>query len=472
MMIKRRHLVQLAGALMAGVHTLARAANIVAVRVWPAPDYTRITLESDQPLQYSQRAIQNPPRLAVDLTGVPLTPALRDLVAKVQANDPNIARIRVGQYTPELVRIVIDLKQPISPQVFSLPPVAAYRNRLVFDLFPSRPVDPLAQFIAERDTAAPAPTAPPPARPAAPQVRRGTPPDALGALIARRNGRTGPTHQLPELAALDAPPRRHSAPAPAEPAPSIEAPAVLTGRKTSRLIIVAIDPGHGGEDPGATGPAGTHEKDIVLRIGHLLRQRIDGTTVRGNPMRVFMTRDADFFVPLHVRVQKARRVQADLFVSIHADAFITPQARGSSVFALSSKGASSSAARWMANKENEADLVGGINVRSRDTLVQRALLDLSTTAQIRDSMVLGNSMLGEIGKINRLHKGKVEQAGFAVLKAPDIPSVLVETAFVSNPEEEARLRDPSYQARMADSLHRGIQDYFSRNPPLARSRTV
>jgi N-acetylmuramoyl-L-alanine amidase len=242
--------------------------------------------------------------------------------------------------------------------------------------------------------------------------------------------------------------------------------------KTDRLIIIALDPGHGGEDPGAVGPSGTREKDVVLKIAHLLKDRINASTINGNPMRAYLTRDADFFVPLHVRVQKARRVQADLFVSIHADAFITPTARGASVFALSQNGASSTAARWMADKENKADLIGGVNVKTQDVHVARAMLDMSTTAQINDSMKLGGALLGEIGGVGRLHKAHVEQAGFAVLKAPDIPSVLVETAFISNPEEEAKLRSDEYQEQLADALVRGIHRYFARNPPLARSRSM
>ena len=244
------------------------------------------------------------------------------------------------------------------------------------------------------------------------------------------------------------------------------------GRQTDRLIIVALDPGHGGEDPGAIGPGGTREKDVVLKVAHLLRERINASSVGGNPMRAYLTRDGDYFVPLGTRVEKARRVQADLFVSIHADAFTTPSARGASVFALSQSGASSTAARWLANKENQADLVGGLNVKSQDQHVQRALLDMSTTAQINDSLKLGSVLLGEIGGMARLHKPRVEQAGFAVLKAPDIPSVLVETAFISNPEEEAKLRSAAYQVQLADALMRGIQRYFAKNPPLARSRTV
>jgi N-acetylmuramoyl-L-alanine amidase len=241
---------------------------------------------------------------------------------------------------------------------------------------------------------------------------------------------------------------------------------------TDRLIIIALDPGHGGEDPGAIGPGGTQEKDVVLQLAFLLRERINAASVRGNPMRAYLTRDADFFVPLHVRVQKARRVQADLFISLHADAFFTPAPQGASVFALSQSGASSSAARWMAAKENKADVIGGINIKVKDAEVQSTLLDMSTTAQISDSLKLGSTLLGEMGRVGKLHKGSVEQAGFAVLKAPDIPSVLVEAAFISNPEEEKKLVSEDYQNQVADALMRGISAYFGRNPPLARSRTV
>jgi N-acetylmuramoyl-L-alanine amidase len=253
------------------------------------------------------------------------------------------------------------------------------------------------------------------------------------------------------------------APAPA-PAAGPKPPAAVV----DSLIVIALDPGHGGEDPGAVGPSGLKEKDVVLAVGLKLRERL-----QSNPnIRVLMTRDADFFVPLQDRVRKARRVQADLFVSIHADAFFTPQARGASVFVLSDGAATSAAARWMANKENAADMVGGVNVgvATKDTNVLRALLDMSTTAQIKDSLKLGGEVLGQIGKVGRLHKAKVEQAGFAVLKAPDIPSILVETAFISNPEEESKLRDPDYQDKLVDALASGIAKYFAKNPPMARKR--
>ena len=452
--------------LLLGTQQIARGATILAVRVWPAPEYSRVTIESDGALVAKQFFVTTPPRLAVDIEGIDLSPQLRELVAKVKPDDPNIAGIRVGQNAPGVVRLVVDLKQAAMPQVFTLPPVAAYQHRLVFDLYPAEPVDPLEALIAERLREAPAKPAPAPNPPltaaAAAAARPPAPPaehDPLGDLIAQRSQRPGPP-EPPPMVATKPPP---------EPARSGNR---ATTTQTDRIIIVALDPGHGGEDPGAIGPAGTREKDVVLRVAHMLRDRINATTVGGNPMRAYLTRDGDYFVPLATRVQKARRVQADLFVSIHADAFTVPTARGASVFALSQGGASSTAARWLANKENQADLVGGINVQSKDRQVQRALLDMSTTAQINDSLKLGTVLLGEIGNVGRLHKPRVEQAGFAVLKAPDIPSVLVETAFISNPEEEQRLRSSTYQEKLADALMRGIVRYFAKNPPLARSRSV
>jgi len=428
--------------LLLGSHQIAHGATIVAVRLWPAPEYTRLTIESDGML--TTRTTHTADRLQVDIDGLSLDPTLRELVAKVQANDPYIAGIRVLQHAANTVRLQVDLKQPVLPQTFHLPPVAAYRNRMVVDFFPPRPVDPLEALIAERLKDKERSGLPPIESPSRAAV------DPLDELIAQHIQRGG----------------RAPAAEVARPAPSPSA------SRTDRLIIVALDPGHGGEDPGAVGPGGTREKDVVLQVAHLLRDRINATSVKGNPMRAFLTRDADFFVPLHIRVDKARRVQADLFVSIHADAWMNPAARGASVFALSQTGASSSAARWMADKENKADLIGGVNIKTQDAHVMRAMLDMSTTAQINDSMKLGSALLGEIGNVGRLHKAQVEQAGFAVLKAPDIPSVLVETAFISNPEEEAKLRSVDYQDRLADALMRGIERYFSRNPPLARSRPL
>ncbi|MEZ2297187.1 N-acetylmuramoyl-L-alanine amidase [Variovorax sp. RCC_210] len=490
--LKRRVLLQGGSiALMLGVHQIARGASILAVRVWPAADYTRVTIESDARLNSQQLVVGSPPRLAVDIEGIDLNPELRELVGKIKPSDPYINGLRVGQYAPKVVRIVFDLKQAVVPQVFSLAPVAAYKHRLVLDLYPEQAIDPMEALIAERLRDAPRTTG---GNNNAPAVAGNTPQpspaptvDALGELMAQQSMRPGPPAPPPPVVSgpdraapalvvpAPVPPVVAAAPPrPVQPPPPVaRGGGTATASRTDRIIIVALDPGHGGEDPGATGPSGTREKDIVLQVAFRLRDRINAGSVNGNPMRAFLTRDADFFVPLGVRVQKARRVQADLFVSIHADAFTTPAARGASVFALSQSGASSSAARWMANKENDADKVGGVNVGGHEAQVQRALLDMSTTAQINDSLKLGGAMLGEIKGIGaRLHKGQVEQAGFAVLKAPDIPSVLVETAFISNPEEEANLRRVDYQENLADALMRGIQRYFAQNPPLARSRQL
>jgi N-acetylmuramoyl-L-alanine amidase len=441
-------------ALSLGASHMVRGATMMAVRIWPAADYTRVTLESDKPLQTRQSFIASPPRLAVDIEGMELNPALRELVGKVQASDPNIAGIRVGQYGPNVVRLVIDLKRPIAPQVFTLPPVASYAHRTVLDLYPAQAADPLEQLIQERTGTAVTSTVPTPVAPST---------DPLGELIAKQGQK--PPVPTPSTRKQDFEPT---------PSASIDRPdhPPRPVKSTDRLIVVAIDPGHGGEDPGAIGPGGTQEKDVVLKIAMRLRDRINAASVGGSPMRAFLTRDADYFVPLQVRVQKARRVQADLFLSIHADAFFTPQASGASVFALSQGAASSSAARWMAQKENKADLIGGLNLGAQDAQVQRALLDMSTTAQIKDSLQLGHHLLRQIGNVGRLHKPRVEQAGFAVLKAPDIPSVLVETAFISNPDEEEKLRSESYQQKLTDALMRGILQYFSRNPPLARNRSI
>ncbi|MDP2019213.1 N-acetylmuramoyl-L-alanine amidase [Hydrogenophaga sp.] len=479
--ISRRTLLR-SGALvlLLGVQHIARGASVLAVRIWPAEDYTRVTIESDGELKAQKFFVTEPPRMVVDIEGIDLLPGLRELVGKLKSDDPNLAGIRVAQNTSNVVRLVIDLKQAIKPQVFNLDPVAAYQHRLVLDLYPVNAPDPLEQLIAQRlkDLDAASERAArllglemgqvaggPNPNDRVSAGNSGTPPDdPLGALIAQRAkpGAPGAKPAAPTGDTGTAVAAGSASGSPAKQAPG----------KTERLIIVALDPGHGGEDPGAIGPGGTHEKKVVLQIAQKLRDRINDTRVNGNPMRAYMTRDKDFFVPLQVRVQKAQRVQADLFISLHADAFFTPRPQGASVYALSTKGASSAAARWMANKENAADEVGGLNVKAKDATVQRALLDMSTTAQINDSLKLGSAMLGHVKQVGKLHKPRVEQANFAVLRAPDIPSVLVETAFISNPDEEARLNDPKYQDDLADALLRGIVAYFSKNPPLARNRQI
>ena len=415
--VSRRVVLKSGATLLLSLFTsrFAHATEIAAVRVWPAADYTRVTLETDSKLKASHFLVKDPNRLVVDIEGVDLDAKLKSLVAKIQANDPYIAQVRVGQNRPGVVRMVFDLKAEIQPQVFTLEPVGEYRHRLVFDLYPATPIDPIAELLKKE-------------RPASPPLP--------------------PVATAPSSAATKTDPSQDEAPA------------------VTRMVTIALDPGHGGEDPGAVGRGGNFEKNVVLAIAQRLKAKIE----QQPNMRVMLTRDGDYFVPLHVRVQKARKVQADLFVSIHADAFIEPTARGSSVFALSEKGASSTAARWLANKENAADLIGGINIRSKNQQLASVLLDLSTTAQINDSLKLAKHVLGEIGSINKLHKGQVEQAGFAVLKAPDMPSILVETAFISNPDEEAKLTDDKYQDEMAEALMRGIRKYLHKHPTLNRGR--
>jgi N-acetylmuramoyl-L-alanine amidase len=378
--------------------------TVLGVRVWPAADYTRVTLECDQPLQYAHLLVKNPDRLVVDLEGVEFNSVLGSLPGKIADTDPYIKLIRAGRNRPGVVRLVIELKGEIRPQVFTLKPVGDYGHRLVLDLYPVETPDPLMALLRGDDKSE--------AKPEPVSVPKG---------------------ERPEV---------------------------------TRLVTVVLDPGHGGEDPGAVGRGGSYEKDVTLSIARRLKAKMDAEPA----MRSMLTRDGDFFIPLHQRVQKARRVQADLFVSVHADAFVKPTARGSSVFALSENGASSSAARWLAQKENAADLIGGVNFGVKDPHLARTLLDLSQTATINDSLKLGKDVLGELGRINTLHKGQVEQAGFAVLKAPDIPSILIETAFISNPEEEKRLTDDDYQDRMAEAILRGIKRYFAKHPPLAKSK--
>ncbi|MBU3544889.1 MAG: N-acetylmuramoyl-L-alanine amidase [Betaproteobacteria bacterium] len=408
---------------------IAWGAKILGVRIWPSDDYTRITLESDKPLPITQQILTNPDRLVVDVQGLELNPTLKDLVAKVKPNDPYVSQIRVGQFQPDVVRLVFDLKEPIKPQLYSLDPVAEYQYRMLFDLYPSTPPDPLMELVKSS------------ARKESALVKSNEEVDLIAQFATKKDKPSAPVAQaIPEV---------KEAPAPA---------------KYKRLITIAIDAGHGGEDPGAIGSMGSKEKHVVLSIAKRLRDKIEDESY----MRSFLTRDGDYFVPLHVRVQKARSVQADLFVSIHADAFIESHAKGASVFALSQMGASSTMARWMANKENASDLIGGINIKTQDRQVANLLLDMSTTAQIKDSLQVGNSILKQISGFAPLHKGKVEQASFAVLKAPDIPSILVETAFISNPQEEAKLNDNGYQDRIAEAILKGIKDYFSKNPPVAR----
>lgn len=434
----------LAGIRIAFVFLLVAAASahagivITSARVWPAADYTRVTLESASPVKYQFLAVKNPDRLVIDLEGVDVNAALEGLAAKVAANDPYIKLVRVARNKPGVVRVVLDLKGEVKPQMFTLPPYGEYGHRLVLDIYPLQPADPLMALLEKKEVTLP-------------------------------EGAKELAEKSPELA-IATTLESLASEKPAEAVKPVEKPARTEMRawkpEVSRLIIIAIDAGHGGEDPGAHGKNGSREKDVTLAIARRLKAQVDAEP----NMRGVLIRDGDFFIPLHGRVIKARNIKADLFVSIHADAFVKPDARGSSVFALSERGATSAAARWLAKKENEADLIGGVNIDVKDVYLKQTLLDLSQTATINDSLKLGKAVLGELGGINQLHKGSVEQAGFAVLKSPDIPSILVETAFISNPEEEQRLTDDDYQDKMAAAILGGIKRYFAKNPPLARSK--
>ncbi|TEA80072.1 N-acetylmuramoyl-L-alanine amidase [Allopusillimonas ginsengisoli] len=433
--VARRRVLVTAGSLLIipVIPSLAHAASIVAVRTWPADEYTRVTLELDKELKAEHFMLEGPDRLVLDIDGLSMSPAINELVSKIKPNDPYIRSVRVGQNRPGVLRLVLDLKQPVAPQVFTLKPIGEYKYRLVLDLYPKIAQDPLLAILNNAEE------------------------DPLAEVLENLAQNAPPSAPVPSVPGQQLPPIAKQPQAPAPLPPQIAQP-------RTQPLLIALDPGHGGEDPGAVGRNGTREKDVVLSIARRLKKLIDAQP----NMRAYLTRDNDYFVPLHVRVQKARRVKADLFISIHADAWIKPSARGASVFALSQNGATSAAARIMAKRENDADLIGGINLGSHDKQVAKVLLDLSTTAQINDSIQVGQRVLREIAKINSLHKKGVERAGFAVLKAPDIPSILVETAFISNPEEERRLRSPKYQGQMAEALLAGISGYFESSPALAR----
>jgi N-acetylmuramoyl-L-alanine amidase len=416
--------------------------DISSARVWPAQDYTRLTLESKQPIRYTMFTVKNPERLVIDLEEVELHGPLEKLAEKIGNDNPHIKNVRAARFKPGIVRLVLDLKIEVKPQLFSLKPVAEYGHRLVLDIYPAIPVDPLMALVNQPENR--------------PTEVSPTPEQKLPASTPIDN--TSPKHAK----AIEVQPEH------------LSAPSIRTDKSTekyipemsTRTLVIAIDAGHGGEDPGAHGHGGTLEKNVTLAIARKLKALVDNSS----GMRGVLIRDGDYFIPLGGRVAKARKVNSDLFISIHADAFIRPDARGSSVFALSEHGATSAAARWLAKNENEADLIGGVNIAVKDPFLARTLLDLSQTATINDSLKLGKHVLNELGSMNTLHRGFVEQAGFAVLKSPDIPSVLVETAFISNPSEESRLNDEDYQDKLAQSILGGIKDYFAQNPALSKQK--
>lgn len=398
-----------------------------AVRVGPTPDYTRITLESNQPLHYELSMLDNPSRVVIDLNNSILTPELSSLPQKINASDPFIQKVRIGQFKPQTIRLVFDLKINVVPRTFVIEPKENFGYRLVMDIYhPSK--------AAETDSDA-------------------KKLDKLFASLANKEVKTG--QKVPTISQsviqkpIPSPIAKHKKPAP------------------PRMIVVAIDAGHGGKDPGAVGYKGNYEKDITLSIARKLKEKID----KEPNMRAVLTRTGDYYLSLPQRRINARRANADLFVSIHADANPKSHARGSSVFTLSEHGATSTTASWLAKKENsvDGDLIGGIDITKKSIGMKELLLDLSLNATINDSVKLAEHVLKEIGDFNHLHKKNVEQAGFAVLKSPDIPSILVETAFLSNPGDEEKLISNHYQNKMADALLSGIKRYFSTNPALART---
>lgn len=405
----RRRLLNLAAAtLILSVSRVSMAGDsqIVAVRVWPSSTYTRITLETSDAVKFKPFSLANPDRLVIDLQGVTLNSVLKDIGGLINSADPYIKSARAGQFNPDTVRLVLELKTPVKPQIFTLAPVSEFKNRLVVDLYPVNAAaheDPLLSLLEDYNKG------------------------------------------------------------------KLEQPQAKTRNKSqqeaNRQVVIMLDPGHGGEDPGATGPTGHHEKDVVIKIARQLKQLIDADP----NMKVYMTREDDVFIPLGVRVAKARKLNADLFISIHADAFPNPSASGASVFALSEQGATSTAARFLAKTQNESDLIGGVKIgATKDRYLAHTLFDLTQTATINDSLKVGKSVLGQVGGLNRLHRGRVEQAGFAVLKAPDIPSILVETAFISNPDEEQRLISSDFQQKMAQAIYSGVKAYFAKGAVLAK----
>lgn len=470
---------------------LAQSPNAVtAARVWPAQDYTRITLESPQPFSYKMSLIQNPDRVVVDIENIDLNLVIKSLSDKILASDPYIKQIRVAKFQQNVVRLVVDLKTEAKPNAFTLMPTGDYKYRLVLDVHPIK--DPLMAMIAERDTTLNTTNSITPGSTSSTQTEI---PNEINQ--SQESGEnlsqpkiiveplpspveTGELNEFDSNKAASAKIDTKSPETKASELKNLEAKKQETNqnvspeasqakvKKSGRQIVIAIDAGHGGEDPGARGASGSREKDVTLMIAKKLKEKIDNEP----NMRGVLTRDSDFFIPLHGRVVKARNMQADLFVSIHADAFTNPAARGSSVFALSERGATSAGARYLAKKENESDLIGGVSLDDKDPVLARTLLDLSQTATINDSLKLGKAVLTQISAINTLHASRVEQAAFAVLKSPDIPSILVETAFISNPEEERRLNDPQYQDKLVTSILTGIKKYFSTNPALAKTKAA
>ncbi len=396
------------------------AKNLIeSARVWPAREYTRVTLESLKPISNDQMILKNPDRLVIDLHDIELNDDLKNLSTKILSSDPNIKQIRVAKFNSQVSRVVIELRAESKINIFSLKPAGSYKHRLVIDVYPR--VDELMALVQDKEK--------------------------KDITATKKEITLSPPSETKKEKAIQ------------------EAPSSQSNKIPTKKVVIAIDAGHGGEDSGARGASGSLEKNITLSIARKLKKEIDND----EQLRAVLTRDDDYFVPLHGRVIKARKLKADIFVSIHADAFTNPDAKGSSVFALSESGATSASARYLANKENESDLIGGVSLDDKDPMLAKTLLDLSQSATINDSVKLGNFVLDQLRDINDLHKSNVEQAGFAVLKSPDIPSILVETAFISNPKEEQILNSDEHQEILAKNILIGIKKYLSSNPNIAKN---
>ncbi|MCX7945641.1 MAG: N-acetylmuramoyl-L-alanine amidase [Hydrogenophilus sp.] len=452
--------------------------RFIAVRVWPSAEYTRVTLEVTQPLEYETRLLVDPLRLVVDLKNAQLDAILQRIGEKIPSYDPYIAGVRIGQFTPEIVRIVFDLKELVKPQLFTLDPVATYQHRLVIDLYPQTPRDPIEQLLAQLQQTLP-PSSPSSSPPTSSSSTPSSPPAASPSPV---------TPQPPQSSLSDSPsPPSSSAgtaasspqpSAPASSSPLISSPnnrpaspeaspssSASTAQRSGKPYVIVLDPGHGGEDPGAIGRLGTREKEVVLAVAQRVQKRLNADA----RTRAVLTRDGDYFISLAERVRRARRVRADLFISIHADAYIRPDVRGSSVYILNERGASSTAARWLADQENRSDLIGGVKLAGHSSAVAETLLDLSLTAVRANAVNLARHLLTEVAHVSRPHRPEVETANFAVLRNPDVPSVLLELAFITNPHEEIRLADPAYQEALAQAIYRGIKRYLERHAPRPRA---
>jgi N-acetylmuramoyl-L-alanine amidase len=379
-------------ALLIAPAVAAAPVQVQKVRIWAAPDSTRIVFDVGGPVEHELSLISDPYRAVVDIRNA-VEPSS---MAKPVPEDKFLRAVRSATRETD-VRFVLDLKKFSSAKSFQLPPNERYGHRLVVDLFDGRP----------QESAQPEP----------------------------------PEQEPPE--------------------------------DRAREIVIAIDAGHGGDDPGARGPRGTWEKDVVLQVAKVLAGQIDAEP----GMRAVLTREGDYFLPLRKRMELARKHRADLFISVHADAFRDSRVRGSSVYVLSERGASSEHARWLAERENASDLIGGVNLDTRDDVLKSVLLDLSQTASLEASIDVAERVLQGLKRVGAVHKRRVESASFAVLKSPDIPSILVETAYISNPEEESRLRSTSHQRVLAEAIVDGLRAYFlDKAPPgtilAARRHTI